>query len=43
MPVERIRQTKHTFRAGHVFDAVVGWTNNENGEGAGEAARKPTE
>lgn len=42
-PLYRIRQTKDTFQAGHVFDAVVAWTNNENGEGAGEPARKPTE
>jgi hypothetical protein len=30
-------------RAGRVFDGVVAWTNNDNGEGAGEAARRPTE
>lgn len=38
-----IRQTKDTFQAGRASDAVVAWTNNENGEDAGEPARKPTE
>jgi hypothetical protein len=38
-----IRQTKRTFQAGRVFDAVVAWTNNEDGEDAGEPARRPTE
>jgi hypothetical protein len=38
----RIRQTNRTFQARRVFDAVVAWTNNDNGDGAGEPARRPT-
>lgn len=39
----RIRQTNHIFPGGRGFDAVVAWTNNDRGQGAGGPARRRTE